>query len=234
MIVVSAGSFQMGSPEDEISRQSDEGPQHLVTIEAPFAIGRFEVTYSQWDTCVLSGGYSYVPQDRDWGRDNRPVLYISWKNTREYLGWLNQRTGQRYRLPSEAEWEYAARGGTTTAYWWGSEIGWNNANCLGCGNIAEHMTVPVGSFAPNPFGLYEVHGNVWEWTEDCWHGSYAGAPQDGSSWSIGDCESRVLRGGSWGIEAADLRAARRIANSTTLRSGKRGFRVVMTLPGPDH
>ena len=151
-------------------------------------------------------------------------------DAQEYVTWLSQLTGHSYGLPSEAAWEYSARAGVATAYWWGEAIGVRRANCSGCGNSQEEdQTVPVGSLGANPFGLYEVHGNVWEWTADCWNGSYAGAPKDGSAVTTGNCETHVLRGGSWGTDPSNLRAARRRKDKNTLRSGKRGFRVVMPL-----
>ncbi len=155
---------------------------------------------------------------------------MSWQDAQEYVKWLGEVTGHAYRLPSEAEWEYAARAGTATPYWWGKGIGKNRAVWEGCGESEGNMTAPAGSFAPNAFGLYEVHGNVWEWTADCWNGSYAGAPNDGAPWTTGNCNKRVLRGGSWGIKPKHLRVARRRGDKITLRSGKRGFRVAMTLP----
>ncbi len=155
---------------------------------------------------------------------------VSWEDAQEYVAWLSKLTGLRYRLPSEAEWEYAARAGSDTAYWWGDDIGVDRANCAGCGKGAGATTVPVGSFGANPFGLYDVHGNVWEWTADCWNGSYAGAPVDGAPWVSGECKRRVLRGGSWGIKPIKLRSAHRRGDKITLHSGKRGFRVGLTLP----
>ena len=230
MTVVTEGTLLMGASNDEPGRSSREGPQHEVRLTRPSAIGRYEVTFAQWDACVAAGGCSHKPEDRGWGRGNRPVFYVSWKDAQEYVTWLGKLTGLKYRLPSEAEWEYAARAGSNTAYWWGDDIGVGRANCAGCGKGVGDTTLPVGSFGANPFGLYDVHGNVWEWTADCWNGSYAGAPNDGAAWTSGECEKRVLRGGSWGIEPIKLRSAHRRSNKVTLRSGKRGFRVALTLP----
>ncbi len=230
MVVVPEGSFTIGSPATEKGHRPEEGPQHHVSISTPFAIGKFEVTFNQWDACVVAGGCQHVPQDRGWGRGNRPVFYVSWQDAQGYVKWLGGLTGHAYRLPSEAEWEYTARAGTPTPFWWGKDIGKNRAVCEGCGDSEENMTAPVGSFAANAFGLFEVHGNVWEWTADCWNGSYAGAPNDGSPWTTGNCNKRVLRGGSWGIKPKHLRAARRRGDKITLRSGKRGFRIAMNLP----
>jgi len=233
MVVVPSGSFVMGSPDTEIERhpREIEGPQHEVTIAKFFAVGQFEVTFREWDACVAAGGCSQKPQDRGWGRGNRPVMYVSWFDIQQYLQWISNLTGQEYRLLTEAEWEYAARAGSKTKYWWGDKIGEDNAICLGCGKrFSGSITAPAGSFHQNAFGLYDVHGNVYEWVQDCWNGSYAGAPTDGAAWLNGDCTLRVLRGGSWGKEPKNLRSARRIKNLPSLRSGKRGFRVAMTLP----
>lgn len=233
MVIVPAGTFMMGSPEDEPGRHPKEieGPMHSVTIPNAFAVGQFEITFREWDACFAAGGCAQNPQDRGWGRGNRPVIYVSWFDIQQYLQWLNNITGQTYRLLTESEWEFVARAGSKTAYWWGNKIGVDKANCLGCGeNFNGSMTVPTGSMLQNPFGLYDVHGNVYEWVQDCWNGSYAGAPNDGSAWTNGDCSLRVLRGGAWGKEEIHARSARRIKSPPTLRSGKRGFRVAMTLP----
>ena len=146
---------------------------------------------------MQAGAKGIVP-DRGWGRGNRPVINVSWKDAQSYVRWLSQRTGHRYSLPSESEWEYVARAGTDTRYSWGDEIGRNRANCDGCGSRwDDEQTAPVGSFSPNAWGVHDMHGNVWEWVEDCWNDSYVGAPSDGSAWESGECGYRVLRGGSW-------------------------------------
>lgn len=230
MVVLPPGRFLMGGTEGDRVRQKNEVPRHEVKISKPFAIGRFEVTFSQWDACVAAGGCNYSPQDRGWGRGNLPVIYANWTDIKEYLEWLTQLTSRKYRLPSEAEWEYAARAGTETVYFWGDDVGTDNANCLGCRKLGGDQTVPVGSFAPNAFKLYDMHGNVWEWMADCWNGSYGNAPADGSAWTAGDCDQRAVRGGAWGTEPDDLRSSRRMADKVNLRSGKLGFRVVMILP----
>jgi formylglycine-generating enzyme required for sulfatase activity len=196
MMVVPVGSFTMGSPDREQGRSLDES-QHRVTIAKPFAVGRFAVTFSEWDACVADGGCNgYKPADQGWGRDRRPVINVSWDDTKTYLAWLSRKTGKPYRLLSEAEFEYAARASTTTAYYWRDEIGKGNANCNGCGSQWDgKQTAPVGSFAANAFGLYDMAGNVWEWCEDAWHDNYNGAPTDGSAWLQGGEDSRrVLRG----------------------------------------
>ena len=181
MVVVPAGEFMMGSPPGEKGRYDNEGPQHPVTIKRPFAVSKYEVTFADWDACVSVGG---CPQegradDSGWGRGNRPVIDVSWDDAKAYVAWLSRMTGKPYRLLTEAEYEYAARAGTTTAYPWGDEIGENNANCNGCGREWLRQTAPVGSFAPNAFGLHDMLGNVWVWVEDCYHATYDGAPPDG-------------------------------------------------------
>jgi formylglycine-generating enzyme required for sulfatase activity len=240
MVVVPAGSFTMGSPKNEPERESwqegTESPQRRVTFGRPFAVGKFEVTFAEWDACVAAGGCKYSPKD-DWGRGKQPVMKVSWDDiTKEYLPWLSRKTGKTYRLLTEAEWEYAARAGTTTPFWWGSSISTGRANydgsfAYGGGPTGESRlkTLPVDSFAPNPWGLYNVHGNVWEWVQDCWNGSYNGAPTDGSAWTTGDCSRRVLRGGSWVYGASWLRAANRSRDSTVNRFSILGFRLGRTL-----
>ena len=222
MAVVPAGSFRMGSPGDEEGRYDDEGPVHGVTIPAPFAVGRYEVTFAEWDACVAAGGCGrYRPGDRGWGRGSRPVINVNWNDAKAYVKWLSAKTGKEYRLLSESEWEYAARAGSSTRYSWGDDVGSNRANCANCGDSYER-TAPVGSFAANGFGLHDMHGNVWEWVEDCWNGSYRGAPKGGSAWLSGDCSGRVLRGGSWSNKPRYLRAADRLRNGTGYRNAYSG------------
>jgi len=165
------------------------------------------------------------------GRGTQPVINVSWDNVQQYVGWISTMTGRPYRLLSEAEWEYAARAGTTTAFSWGDEIGKNNANCNGCGSEWDsRRTAAIGSFAPNPFGLYDMHGNVWEWVEDCLHTNYEGAPTDGSAWTAqGDCSRRVVRGGSWAGYPVSLRSALRFWYSADDHGNDLGFRVARTL-----
>ena len=218
MVAIPAGSFQMGSNNGD----SNEKPVHTVNIKA-FAMSKTEITFAQWDACVKAkgfwgGGCSHKPGDSGWGRGNRPVINVSYKDiTQQFIPWLNKTTDKTFRLPSESEWEYAARAGSTTKYPWGDSVGSNNANCnSSCGDQYD-KTAPVGSFAANAFGLHDMHGNVWEWTQDCWNGSYSGAPSNGSAWSRGDCAKRVLRGGSWSGEPNYLRSAIRFRASAAER-----------------
>lgn len=237
MVDVPAGSFMMGSPESEEDRDNDEGPVHQVTFERPFAVGKYEVTFAEWDACVAGGGCKdYRPDDEGWGRGRRPVINISWKDAQNYVRWLSEKTGEAYRLLSEAEWEYVARAGTTTPFHTGTTISTDQANyngnfTYGSGRKGEKRgkTVPVGSFPANAFGLYDVHGNVSEWTQDCWHGDYTDAPTDGSAWESGECGERVRRGSSWDYNPKYLRSAYRTSDAPTDRDSKFGFRVAMTL-----
>jgi len=238
--VVPAGSFTMGSPESERApnRYSPEIPQHSVTFSRPFAVGKFAVTFAEWDACVADGGCNgYRPSDQGWGRDRRPVINVSWNDAKAYVAWLSRKTGKTYRLLSEAEREYVTRAGTTTTFWWGSSMSPQQANYDGNyilndgsskGEFRE-KTVPVDSFQSNPWGLYQVHGNVYDWVEDCWNRNYTGAPTDGSAWTSGDCSNRVLRGGSWTSFPRDLRSALRIGSATVDRGNQFGFRVGRTL-----
>jgi formylglycine-generating enzyme required for sulfatase activity len=217
MIALPGGSFRMGSPDDEPERDSDEGPRHPVDIR-PFAIGRTEVSFAEYDGFAQATGHK-LPDDEGWGRGERPVINVSWKDAEAYADWLSDQSGQRYRLPSEAEWEYAARAGTTTPFWTGDCIHTDRANYNGkadyndCGaktGVFREKTVETGSLPANRWDLHEVAGNVWEWVEDCWHGDYASAPTDGSAWleaGGGDCARRVVRGGGWGYRPGFLRSA---------------------------
>jgi formylglycine-generating enzyme required for sulfatase activity len=241
MIVVPAGSFTMGSPASEPGRDTDEGPQHRVTIARQFAVGTSALTFDEWDACVADGGCNgYKPPDQGGGRGRLPVINVSWNDANAYVAWLAKKTGKPYRLLSEAEREYVTRAGTTTPFWWGNSISPSQANydgndVYGNGVKGEYRqrTVPVDSFATNPWGLYQVHGNVWEWTEDCYHDSYGGAPPDGSAWTKGDCSNtHVFRGGSWRLSPRDLRSASRGRLTTGNRRSDLGFRVGRTLITP--
>ncbi len=228
MVRIPPGTFIMGSPESETGRKSDESPQRKVTIAYPFEIGRYEVTFAQYDAFSKDTNRK-LPSDQGWGRDDRPVISVSWDDAQAYVQWLVKKTGKKYRLPTEAEWEYVARAGTSTAYWWGDVIGQNNAVCNGCGSQWDNkQTAPVGSFKPNAFGVYDTAGNVWEWTQDCWHGDYTNAPLDGTAWlerNGGDCSHRVVRGGSWDFNPQLLRSAFRFWFNSDGSLNDAGFRV---------
>ncbi len=229
MVLVPAGSFMMGRPTTE-KGYTNEGPQHQVTIAKPFVVSKFELTFDEWDICVAYGDCAQGARDSGWGRGRQPVSDVTWDDAQRYVMWLSRMTGKPYRLLTEAEYEYAARAGTRTAYPWGDEIGKNNANCNGCGSKwDDNQTAPVGSFAPNQFGLYDMVGNVWEWVEECYHDSYQGAPGDGAAWTSGDCSRRVVRGGSWNYDPGFLRSAVRGGYSTVFRLNSLGFRVGRTL-----
>src|SRR5262249_28192153 len=233
VMVVPAGEFMMGSYITEEGRYFNEGPLHKVTIGHPFAVSKFDVTFADWDACVSVGGCLKEGNDEGWGRGKQPVIDGSWNDAKAYAAWLSMMTGKTYRLLTEAEWEYAARAGTTTAYFWGDKIGKGNANCLDCGSDWDNrQPSPVGSFKPNAFGLYDMMGNVWQWVEDCDHLNYDGAPTDGSAWTTGDCSRRVFRGGSWGTDPRGVRSARRIGSTPGSRDSRLGFRVGRTLLPP--
>lgn len=263
MVGIPAGKFAMGSPAGEQGRFENEGPQHYVSVRA-FALGKYDVTSEQFQNFLTTTGYQPAPcnpvlnlrwnspgkgiarppfdtEPRHW-----PAACLDWKDAEAFVAWLNTRVrasrpelGSRrgpYRLPSEAEWEFATRAGTITARWWGDAVGTGNANCNGCGSKWDNQILAdVGSFGPNPFGLYDVLGNVWQWTADCWHDSYVGAPRDGSAWtSKGDCPKHVLRGGSWDNTPLFVRSAARtagVANGSEYDySTFAGFRVARDLP----
>ena len=226
MVVIGPGSFTMGE-----SGHSRETPLHPVTIGYSFAISRYDVTFDEWDACTADGGCTgYRPNDFGWGRGQRPVINVSWDDAQNYVLWLNHKTGKRYRLPSEAEWEYASRAGATTVFWWGNDIGRGRGDCDGCGSAWDNkQTAPVGSFAANPFGVYDAVGNVTIWVEDVWNATYQDAPQDGSAREIGDGRRRVMRGGSWFNGPLMQHAAYRNGEAPRVRNGKIGFRVAVTL-----
>ena len=229
MIVVPPGEFTMGSPEDEKGRARNEGPQHKVTIARPFAVSKFDVTFDDWDACVAVGGCPQVG-DSGFGRGTRPVTNVTWDDAQQYVVWFSKMTGRPYRLLTEAEWEYAARAGTSTTYFWGNEVGKGNANCIGCDSAWENRgTAPVGSFNPNAFGLYDMTGNEWQWLQDCYHADYNTAPADGSAWTSGDCSLRIDRGGSWVTGPPNLRLAFRGSYPAGSRNYSLGIRVARTL-----
>jgi len=223
MVVVPAGSFSMGSSSQF------ENPIHSVRIEKPFAIAKHEVTFEEWDRCVDEGGCKHRPDDRAWGREKRPVINVTWTDAKEFAAWMSQKTGHTYRLPSEAEWEYAARGGVNTPYWWGRDIGTKQANCRDCKVDNTQQTLPVGSFKANPFGLHDTAGNAAEWVEDCWNDDYRGAPNNGKAWETGQCRLRVLRGGAFDSQARYLRSQSRFRYDSDVRFSANGFRIVREL-----
>jgi len=233
-VVIPAGEFLMGSSDGGV----DEAPQHKVKIPA-FKIGKTEVTFELYDLCVESTRCYAKPNDQGWGRGKRPVINVSHRDiTQQFLPWLNDLTGKRYRLPSETEWEYAARAGSSTEYAWGDNLTCSMARFDGgsasvC-NAREgnnRGTAPVASYKPNAFGLYDMHGNVWEWVEDCWNPNYEGAPADGSVWRNGNCDVRVLRGGSWDYTKNGLRSANRYYFSQKVRKPSYGFRLALDIEG---
>ena len=229
MVVLPAGSFCMGCMSNDDDCRGFEKPVHSVTIVHPFAVSVHEVTFEEYDHFIRAAG-GRKPSDEGWGRGRLPVINMSWDDAKRYVAWLSAQTGAEYRLLSEAEWEYAARAGAMTKYSWGDEIGHNRASCNGCGSRWDiKQTAPVGSFAPNAFGLHDMHGNAWEWVEDCWNDDYRGAPADGSAWVGGECKYRVLRGGGWIYDRRYLRAAFRGGNVPAAWSWNRGLRIARTL-----
>jgi formylglycine-generating enzyme required for sulfatase activity len=231
MVLVPPGEFTMGSPPGERFRAA-EAPRR-VKIAQPFAVGRFEVTFAEWEACVAGGGCGgHRPDDHGWGGGDQPVVGVTWDDAMAYVGWLSQKTGRRYRLLSEAEWEYAARAGTESAFGFGEALSSDQANFdaseatpLSPKGQARGRTTRVGSFPANAFGLHDMHGNAWEWTADCWNDDYTGAPSDGSPWLSGDCTGRVLRGGSWEDYVGEARSAARVASHTGESTWSDGLRV---------
>jgi len=219
MNMLPGGAFMMGSNDD-----SSEKPVHQVTIK-PFAISRYPISVREWNECAAAKACAFVAT----GRDDAPVTNVSWSDARQFVGWLAGATRKPYRLPTEAEWEYAARGGTQTRYWWGDELRPGMANCKGCADVAAvEQPARSGSFRPNPFGLYDMGGAVDQWVEDCWHKNYGGAPTDGSAWVEGDCGSHVIRSGSWKNDARYVRTANRDSYDTSVRYPTHGFRVALS------
>jgi formylglycine-generating enzyme required for sulfatase activity len=263
MVAIPSGKFAMGSPAGEPGRFDNEGPQHYVSVRA-FALGKYEVTSEQFQNFLTATGYQPAPCNPllhlGWSSPGKGLAYppfdaeprrwpaacLDWKDAQAYIAWLNGRVKAQhpdlagrsgpYRLPSEAEWEYAARAGAATARWWGDAIGKDNADCNGCGSKWDDRELAeTGTFGPNPFGLTDMLGTVWQWTADCWHDSYAGAPHDGSAWTANaDCRKHVLRGGSWENVPVFVRSAARTPgvpdggeyDYSTLA----GFRVARDLP----
>jgi len=230
MVIIPPGSFDMGDLQG--NGDADEQPVHPVHIAKPFSIGRYEVTFEQYDQYAAATKRT-LPNDEGWSRGHRPVINVSWEDARNYAAWLSQQTNKPYRLPSEAEWEYAARANAQTAYWWGNEMKKERVNCDGCDTRwGGKQTAVVGSFPANPFGLFDTAGNVWEWTQDCWHESYHNATNDGSAWleaNDGHCDLGVLRGGSWANASWYLRSSFRSRHSTDTRTHLIGFRLARDL-----
>jgi formylglycine-generating enzyme required for sulfatase activity len=225
MVALYPVPFTMGSNSSDPS----ERPAHKVALRTPFAIGKVEVTVGQWNQCVKAGVCPSVPSSANAG-DNLPMRDVSWDEAQLYLKWLSTISRKPYRLPTEAEWEYAARGGTTTRYWWGDRMKGGNASCEGCGEPWKaDGPPPVGSFVANPFGLLDMNGSVWEWVQDCWHSSYKGAPTDGSAWIDGVCQSRVIRGGSWREDGSYMLSTTRFKYDASVRQSQNGFRVARSL-----
>ena len=260
LVVIPAGEFVMGSPADEPGRFDQEGPRHRVTVRS-FAMSKHEVTVEEFLTFLKDSNYQPLPCNRLMGfiwrslghglayppgsveQPDQPAVCVNWDDAQAYAAWLNDKIGAKtgaktgdgpYRLPSEAEWEYAARAGSDTARWWGNDIGVNNANCNGCGSPWDNKAFArVDSFGPNPFGLYDMLGNVWQWTGDCWNETYLGAPGDGTARRTGDCSKRVLRGGSWSNLPVFVRSAARVAGEASRQdfdnSTDAGFRIARSI-----
>ena len=220
LVSIPAGNFTMGSTDNPV-----EGPPHEVSLRKPFYIGRFEVTYDEWDACVADKGCTYRPDDRGLGRGRRPVANVDWNDAKSYIAWLSKKTGKTYRLPTESEWEYVARASTTSAYSWGRAVEKDRANCLGCTSAPHNSAIEVGSFKPNGFGVYDMAGNAAEWVEDCWTENYRGAPNDGAALAKPACPERVLRGGAYNNDPKYVRSAARFKYDYDVRYPSNGFRV---------
>lgn len=227
LAIIPPGQFTMGND----GPHKYERPAHTVTFDKAFAIGMFEVTFDEWQACFDDGACGVeMPDDHHWGQGQRPVMNVTWADANAYAAWLSQKTKKTYRLPTEAEWEYAARAGTDSEFWWGDEVGLGKANCRDCGSEISHQSQPADSFAPNAWGLYNVHGNVWEWVQDCWNETHEGAPTDGTARLQGDCRQRVMRSGSWYYFSKNIRSAWRFKNDARVKSYGIGLRVVRELP----
>ncbi len=224
IVVLEGGNYLRGDAQGD----DDEKPPTPVMV-APFGIGITEVTFEQYDR-FCEDTRRERPDDSDWGRGQRPAINVSWQDAVAYTEWLSRKTRQAYRLPTDAEWEYAMRAGNASRFWWGDEPGIARANCEGCGSLWDgDKTAPVGSFAPNPFGLYDTAGNVFEWVADCYNNSYADAPADGSAFDKPGCGKRVIRGGAWSFPSQEIRSANRWRDFPTRHSDDTGFRIVREL-----
>ena len=222
LVLIPAGTMMMGSTEGF----AFEAPVHEVTIAKSFYMGRREITFDEWDACLSEGGCQYRPGDRNRGRGLRPASDLDWSDAKAYVAWMSRKTSKTYRLPTEAEWEYAARAGTKTTYYWGNAIEKDHANCAGCNSQPLNQTVPTGTFPPNAIGLLDMAGNAAEWVEDCWEDSYKAAPKDGSAFTKPDCRERVLRGGSFNNDQRFVRTAARFKYDSDVRYYTNGFRIV--------
>lgn len=226
MVAIPAGSFDMGARASETGWEADEWPSHRVTLKG-FALAVTELTFAQWDACVADGGCNgYRPDDMGWGRGERPVVNVGWLDAQAYVQWLSRKTGWRYRLPSEAEWEYACRAGARRRYCGGDDIdvlAWHDGNSGGLFSPAR--TQPVARKRANGFGLRDMTGNVWEWVEDCYRDSFIGAPNNGRAWASAECKYRVLRGAAWSSLSDDARATARGWDAANVRDGGAGFRI---------
>ena len=230
MVMIPVGEFRMGDLQE--NGNSHERPVHRVRIAEPFAIGKYEITYEEYLYFATATGRP-SPYDEGWGRGRRPVIDVSWEDAHAYARWLAAKTGASYRLPSEAEWEYVARAGSESAYWWGDEVGNNHANCTDCGSRWDNQqTAPVGSFAPNHFGLHDTAGNVAEWIQDCFLDTYHRAFEDGSAQTVEDCQRRVVRNGGWDSKPEKIRSATRAWDKPLNRSNRTGFRLARDLDFP--
>jgi formylglycine-generating enzyme required for sulfatase activity len=227
MVVVPAGEFMMGWPETQKRYSDNEGPQHKVMISRPYAVARFELTFAEWDACADHGDCPRDIAASGSSRPRLPVINVSWDDAQRYVAWLSKITGKPYRLLSEAEWEYAARAGATTRYSFGDDEAMLDQYAWYSGNSINRVH-PVGLKTPNAFGVFDMHGNVWEWVADCYHDDYEGAPVDGAAWTTGGCATRVLRGGAWNNSPGLLRAAYR------LRDHHRRSAIFFRLPGRPH
>jgi formylglycine-generating enzyme required for sulfatase activity len=225
LIAVTPGNFMMGNDTDDPS----EKPVHRVTIGHGYALSKYAVTVAQWNACANAGGCPRLSSENN-SAPNAPVRDLSWDDAQQYIKWLTKVSGKPYRLPTEAEWEYAARGGSATRYWWGNDMRKGTANCKDCGP-PWHIEGPddVGSFPANPYGFYDMAGGVWEWVSDCWHNTYKNAPNDGSAWDEPNCETRVIRGGSWRDGAGYMLSATRFKYDSSVRYNANGFRVARDL-----
>lgn len=226
MVIIGPASFKMGSPG--FSRFAEERPQHSVKIKK-FAFGKYEITFAQYDK-FAQATKRRIPDNLYMDRATHPVIFVSWDDAYYYAKWLSDQTGHTYRLPTEAEWEYAAGGGSTAAFWWGFDEQPNMAHCFGCGTgLDPRKPTKIGSFKANPFNIYDTAGNVAEWVQDCWHDNYEGAPSDGSVWEGGDCAYRVVRGGSYSSPPQSLRTAHRDKFKSDQPYDQIGIRLVREL-----